>query len=133
MPYYPPPATITESDPIASAALATHESDTTSVHGIADTADLIVEGDARLTDARTPTAHDHNTLYYTEAEIDTALSGKSDTTHHHDADYADIMHTHDDRYYTEAEVNTALAAKADASHTHSSSTSFLSAAKWGNN
>jgi hypothetical protein len=46
-----------ETDPIASAALTTHAADTTGVHGIADTADLIVEGDPRLTDSRTPDAH----------------------------------------------------------------------------
>lgn len=39
------------------AQLTAHEADTTAVHGITDTADLIVEGDSRLTDARTPTAH----------------------------------------------------------------------------
>lgn len=37
--------------------LAAHEAATTSVHGIADTAALIVEGDPRLSDAREPTAH----------------------------------------------------------------------------
>lgn len=42
------------------AALAAHEADTTGVHGIADTSDLILEGDPRLTDAREPTAHDHD-------------------------------------------------------------------------
>lgn len=41
----------------AASALASHEADTTAVHGIANTANLIVEGDARLTNARTPTAH----------------------------------------------------------------------------
>ncbi len=39
------------------AQLTTHEADTTAVHGIANTTALIVEGDARLTNARTPTAH----------------------------------------------------------------------------
>jgi hypothetical protein len=37
-----------------STAVSNHSSDTTSVHGIADTSDLIVEGDSRLTDDRTP-------------------------------------------------------------------------------
>lgn len=37
--------------------LATHEAATTTVHGIADTSQLITEGDPRLTDAREPTAH----------------------------------------------------------------------------
>jgi hypothetical protein len=41
----------------AAAALAAHAADTTAVHGIADTADLVVTTDARLSDARTPTAH----------------------------------------------------------------------------
>lgn len=35
--------------------LADHEADTTGVHGIADTADLVVTTDPRLDDARTPT------------------------------------------------------------------------------
>lgn len=38
----------------AAGAVAAHASDTTSVHGIADTADLILEGDSRLTDSRSP-------------------------------------------------------------------------------
>lgn len=37
--------------------------------------------------------HNHNTAYYTKAEIETALNGKSDTGHNHD-----------DRYYTKAET-----------------------------
>jgi microcystin-dependent protein len=40
-----------------STAVSTHSSDTTSVHGIADTANLVLTGDARLSDARTPTSH----------------------------------------------------------------------------
>lgn len=38
-------------------AVSDHSADTTSVHGIADTANLVLTNDARLTDARTPTAH----------------------------------------------------------------------------
>lgn len=41
----------------AAAAIATHDADTTSVHGIADTSTLVLTGDARLSNARTPTAH----------------------------------------------------------------------------
>lgn len=37
--------------------LSTHESATTSVHGITNTANLVYTSDPRLTDARTPTAH----------------------------------------------------------------------------
>ncbi len=37
--------------------LTAHESDTTSVHGISNTADLVYTTDPRLSDARTPTAH----------------------------------------------------------------------------
>jgi hypothetical protein len=44
-------------DMATQAELDAHASDTTGVHGITDTSDLIVEGDPRLTDARTPTAH----------------------------------------------------------------------------
>lgn len=49
-------------DPAGSAAavagdLSAHEGATTSVHGISNTADLVYTNDARLSDARTPTAH----------------------------------------------------------------------------
>lgn len=41
----------------AANALAAHEADTTAVHGIANTANLVLTNDSRLSDARTPTAH----------------------------------------------------------------------------
>ncbi len=120
------------------AEIAAHDADTTGVHGIADTADLIIEGDARLTDARAPTAHNHDALYYTEAEVDAFLATlASDTdlaTHaadttaiHGIADTANLIlegdarltnaraptaHDHDTRYYTETEIDTFLALKA---------------------
>lgn len=52
-------------------------------------------------------AHNHDDRYYTEAEMDGKLSGKSNTGH-----------THDDRYYTESEVETKLSGKADINHIH---------------
>lgn len=39
------------------AALDTHAADTTAIHGIADTANLVLTNDARLSDARTPLTH----------------------------------------------------------------------------
>ena len=41
----------------AASAVSTHNSNTTSVHGITNTANLVYTGDARLSDARTPLAH----------------------------------------------------------------------------
>lgn len=41
----------------ATSAVSTHNSDTTDVHGISNTANLVYTNDSRLTDARTPTAH----------------------------------------------------------------------------
>jgi hypothetical protein len=41
------------------AVIEAHVVETQGIHGIADTALLIVEGDPRLADARPPTAHDH--------------------------------------------------------------------------
>lgn len=41
----------------ADTGIATHNADTTAVHGIADTSALVVTTDARLSDARTPTSH----------------------------------------------------------------------------
>ena len=67
-------------------------------------------------------SHNHDDRYYTESEMDTKLSSKSDTSHTHDERYytesevdsklsgkANTSHTHDDRYYTETEINTKLA------------------------
>lgn len=62
------PAGAAEAAATASAsALASHEADTTAVHGIANTASLILEGDARLTDARTPTTHSHTAAQISDA------------------------------------------------------------------
>lgn len=36
---------------------------------------------------KAPIVHDHNDVYYTETEVDTKLSGKSDATHKHDDAY----------------------------------------------
>jgi len=41
----------------AASAVSTHNSATTSVHGISNTANLVYTSDSRLSDARTPTAH----------------------------------------------------------------------------
>ena len=78
-----------------------------------------------------PSTHNHDDRYYTESEIDTALTGKANTDHNHDGRYytesetntllsgkANTDHNHDGRYYTESEVDTALAGKAATSHTH---------------
>jgi hypothetical protein len=43
----------------ASGAVATHAAVTTAVHGIASTGSLVLTGDARLSDARTPLSHAH--------------------------------------------------------------------------
>ena len=54
-----------------------------------------------------PVSHTHDDRYYTESEVNSLLSGKSDTGH-----------AHDERYYTESEVNNLLAYKSDVGHTH---------------
>jgi len=74
---------------------------------------------------------DHDGRYYTETEVDTLLSNKSDTSHTHDSRYytetevdtllsnkADSSHNHDSRYYTESEIDSQMSNKADTSHTH---------------
>lgn len=54
--------------------ISTHNSATTSVHGIANTANLVLTDDARLTNARTPTSHAHSISDVTG--LQTALDGK---------------------------------------------------------
>jgi hypothetical protein len=54
-----------------------------------------------------PSTHNHDDLYFTEAEVATALGAKSD-----------VGHNHNDLYFTEAEVATALGAKSDVGHNH---------------
>lgn len=41
----------------ADSAVSTHSSDTTSIHGISDTANLVYTNDSRLSNARTPVSH----------------------------------------------------------------------------
>jgi hypothetical protein len=69
-------------------ALASHESDTTNIHGIANTANLVLTDDSRLSNSRTPTSHasthtaggaDAITVAQSQVTgLSTALSGKQD-------------------------------------------------------
>lgn len=45
--------------------------------GDASTAEVVKGNDSRLSDSRTPTAHSHDDLYFTEAEVTPALAGKA--------------------------------------------------------
>lgn len=97
-----------------------------------DQGDLTVAvGDARYA----PIAHDHNTDYYTKAEIDALIANITTLTHDHDDRYytmttldgmfngvasdiagkSDIGHTHDDRYHTKEHAATVFALK---THNH---------------
>jgi hypothetical protein len=58
--------------------LAAHIADTTDVHGIANTANLVVTTDPRLSDARTPTAHSHPISEVTN--LQTSLDAKQDAS-----------------------------------------------------
>ena len=61
--------------------ITTHNSVTTSVHGIANTANLVLTSDARLSDSRTPTAHSHAISDVTS--LQTTLDGKALSSHTH--------------------------------------------------
>jgi hypothetical protein len=64
-----------------SGQISTHNSATTSVHGIANTANLVLTNDARLSDPRTPTAHNHAISEVTS--LQTTLDGKALSSHTH--------------------------------------------------
>ncbi len=90
--------------------------------GFADNTDDGFTDESELTtlldDNYAAAVHAHDDLYFTESEINSFLSGKSDTGHDHDGDYAPLIHAHDDLYYTETESNALLAGKADTGHDH---------------
>lgn len=77
------------------AALSAHEADTTGVHGIADTSALVLTGDSRLSNARTPTGAAGGVLagtfpapsfavdMATQAELDAVAAGKANASHTH--------------------------------------------------
>lgn len=58
---------------VSAADLAAHVADTAGVHGIADTAALVVTTDPRLSDARPPVAHGHTLAEVTDAETRVAM------------------------------------------------------------
>lgn len=88
----------------------------------ADITDLRLDSDycGLMADPITPIQeipeHSHDDRYYTEAEVDSKLNGKANSTHTHN--YAASSHSHDDRYYTESEVDSKLSEKANSSHSH---------------
>ena len=47
--------------------------------GDASTSQVVMGNDTRLTDARTPTSHNHDDRYYTESELNSLLSNKLNT------------------------------------------------------
>ena len=61
--------------------ITTHNSATTSVHGIANTANLVLTSDSRLSDPRTPTSHSHAIADVTS--LQTTLDGKALSSHTH--------------------------------------------------
>jgi hypothetical protein len=72
-------------------------------------AGTVCEGnDSRLSNARPPTAHNHDDRYYTESEVDSKLADKANVSHHHDSEYADINHNHSGTYEPAFSKNSAF-------------------------
>lgn len=70
---------------------------------VPDLSEYVHTTDPRLSDARTPTAHNHDERYLTGAEVGIALASKSDTGHTHSG-YAASTHDHDSTYVKPADV-----------------------------
>ena len=64
---------------------------------------------------KSDTSHNHDDRYYTETEVDSKLSGKSDTSHNHDSSYYKKS-----ELYTKTETDNKLSSKSDTSHNHDS-------------
>lgn len=71
-----------ESDAVAAAAasLASHESDTTGIHGISDTANLVYTSDSRLSDTRVPTDGSVTTAKIADASVTNAKLANNSIT-----------------------------------------------------
>ena len=82
--------------------LTTHAADTTAVHGITDTAALVVTTDPRLTDARTPSLHAASHGTGQADAVSPASIGAAVTGHTHTGTYAPVLGA-DDNYVTDAE------------------------------
>lgn len=88
-----------------------------------ETMGLVVNTDPRLSDARTPVAHNHDDRYYTEAEVDTLLAGvggggpETDPVATAALDTHKTSGDHDIRYYTQAQVDALLAGVGGHTHT----------------
>jgi hypothetical protein len=89
--------------------ITTHNSATTSVHGIANTANLVLTNDARLSDTRDPKAHTHAPSEITGTAVITNDSRLSDPR-------TPTAHSHAISEVTS--LQTALDGKALSSHTH---------------
>jgi hypothetical protein len=94
---------------VTPAELEAHAAKTDDVHGIVDTAALILEGDARLTDARPPVAHGPAVADVTG--LQSALDGKQAA-----GSYAAASHGHAIADVTG--LQTALDGKSAVGHTH---------------
>jgi hypothetical protein len=91
----------------------------TGIAATAITGTAVITTDSRLSDARTPTAHNHDASAINAGTLAIARipTGATATTVciGNDSRLSDARtpttHTHDDRYYTETEMNTLLAGK----------------------
>jgi hypothetical protein len=109
--FYDPAITgdLTLSDNIVDEGTAAYHNVPVTGNAAAD--EVVMGNDTRLTNSRTPLAHNHDTQYYTEGEVDTLISTHTHTgvyapvAHNHDASYSASGHNHDATYYTESEID----------------------------
>ncbi|WP_027854436.1 hypothetical protein [Marinobacterium litorale] len=98
------------------ANLGTAATKNTPVTGNASATEVVLGNDSRLSDARAPTTHNHDDVYYTESEVNSLLTGKVDNSRVLTDVPAGAVFT--DTLYDDTALQDQIAGKANSTHNH---------------